>query len=56
MPVETVAPTLESTVETTEGFASYQNPYNNPNTLQSYQFQLGKQAILNSVKGPLFGN
>jgi len=54
-PIE-AAPTEESTVETTEGFASYQNPYNNPNTMQSYQFQLGKQAILNSVKGPLFGN
>lgn len=37
-----------------EGFSSFKNPYNKPNGLQSYEFKLGKQALIDSVQSPLF--
>ena len=46
-PIEPTAPAVGM-----EGFASYQNPYNQ-NSAQAYQFTLGKQALINSVRSPL---
>jgi hypothetical protein len=44
-------PTEVGAGDLTEGFATYQNPYNGSSSTQSYQFALGKQALIRSILG-----